>query len=122
MANWAKVNRIRRTTEKYYQANSKKGNIDIPKYDQFVTEVRADWESAGFDLNDPEDVCKLWAALAMTIAATSHILPECEGREELQGAVKVLGTYGNMTALFLREMTKNVDAPAIVFEEDTTNE
>ena len=120
MANWAKVNKIRNTIEVYYKANEAKGNIDFIKYDGFVTELRRDWENAGFNVEDAEDVYRLWAALAMTCAATAHLLTECSSKEELQGALKVLGTYGNMTGLFLREMTKYVDAPAIV--EETASE
>lgn len=116
MADWARVNKLRRTVEEYYRKNEAKGNIDFIRYDGFVTEVRRDWENAGFNCEDPEDVYKMWAALAMTCAATAHILDECKTKEELQGALKIMGTYGNMTGLFLREMTKYVDAPAI--EED----
>lgn len=114
MADWARVNKIRRTVEAYYQRNDK--NIDYPRFDLFVTEVRRDWENAGFNCEDAEDVYKMWAALAMTCAATAHMLEECKTREQMQGALAVMGTYGNMTGLFLREMTKYVDAPAI--EED----
>ena len=114
MADWARVNKIRRTVEQYYKANDAKGNIDFVRFDGFVTEVRHDWEEAGFNCEDAEDVYKMWASLAMTCAATAHLLTECSSKDELQGALKVMGTYGNMTGLFLREMTKYVNAPAIV--------
>ncbi len=114
MADWAKVNKIRNTVEQYYRKNDERGNIDFIRYDGFVTELRADWEAAGFDMTNEDDVFKLWAALAMTCAATAHLLTECDSKEELQGALKIMGTYGNMTGLFLREMTKHVNAPAIV--------
>ena len=113
MANWAKVNKLRHTVETYYKRNDAKGNIDFTRYDGFVTELRNDYTNAGFDLFDPETIYQLWAQLAITAGATAHLLSECGTREEVQGALKVMGTYGNMTGLFLREMTKNVNAPAI---------
>lgn len=116
MADWTKVNKIRRTVEMYYKRNDEKNNIDFTTYDGFVTEMRNDWERAGFDVTNPDHLYLMWAGLAMTCAATAHLMSECSSKEEVQGALKVMGTYGNMTGLFLREMTKYVDAPAIVFD------
>lgn len=115
---WSKVNKIRRTVELYYKRNDAKGNIDFTRYDGFVTEMRNDYENAGFDVNDADSLYLMWAQLALTCAATAHLLTECSDKAELQGALKVMGTYGNMTGLFLREMTKYVDAPPIEFETE----
>ncbi len=104
--NWTDVAKIRGTVERYYLRNSAKGNINIPLYDLFVTELRADFEQAGYDLTDEEDLFKLWGHLALTCAGGAHLLVECSSKEELKGALKVFGSYGNMTGLFLREMTK----------------
>lgn len=109
-ASWSEVDKIRGTVERYYLRNSAKGNINIPLYDLFVTELRLDFERAGFNLSDEDDLYKLWAHLALTCAAGAHLLPSCESKEQVAGALKVLGTYGNMTGLFLREMSKNCSA------------
>lgn len=105
--NWSDVDSIRGTVERYYLRNSAKGNINIPMYDQFVTVLRQDFERAGYNLGDETDIFKLWGHLALTCAAGAQLLTECESKDQLRGALKVFGTYGNMTGLFLREMTKN---------------
>lgn len=111
---WSDVDKIRRSVETYYQRNAAKGNINIPLYDQFVTEVRMDWERAGFDLTLDTDLFKLWGTLSLTCAAVAHMLDVCKTREEAAGAIKVVGSYGNYTGLFLREMTRFcTDVPAL---------
>ena len=111
---WSDVAKIRSTVEKYYQRNSAKGAINIPLYDLFVTEVRKDWERAGFNLADEGDLFRLWGTLSLTCAAMAHMLVECDTEEQVRGAVRVVGTYGNYTGLFLREMTKNCpEIPAV---------
>lgn len=104
---WEDVERIRRTVERYYIRNSTKDNINIPLYDLFVTETRKDWEQAGFDFTNEHDLFKLWGSLSITCSAVAHMLPECSNREQVAGALKVMGTYGNYTGLFLREMTRH---------------
>ncbi len=121
--NWADVDKIRGTVETYYKRNEMKGNINIPMYDAFVTELRKDFERASYNLSDESDLFKLWGHLSLTCAAGAHLLTECATKDQLQGALKVLGTYGNMTGLFLREMTKNCPAiPAITPVKETPSE
>lgn len=119
-ANWSDVEKIRQTVEKYYQRNEAKGNINIPLYDLFVTETRKDWERAGFDLDDEGDLFKLWGSLSLTCAAVAHMLVECENKEQMRGALKVIGTYGNYTGLFLREMSRHI--PTIPAVQEAANE
>lgn len=115
---WELHKSIRLTAERYYRKNAEQQLIDIPTFDLFVTEIRKDWERAGYDLNDERDLFKLWGALQVTCAAAAYMLKECETREEAGGALKVFGTYGNMMALFLREMTKAVPAiPVVTLDE-----
>ena len=112
---WSRMNPIRWAIEELYQHQVEAGTINIPKYDLFVTQLRGDWERAGFDLEDPADLYKLWGALNVTCAASAYMLQECKTAEQLKGAVKVCGTYGNMVGLFLREMSRYVaDVPAPV--------
>lgn len=113
---WSIHNSVRYTVERYYQRNSAANNINIPKYDQFVTQTRKDWENAGFDLTSEADLFKLWGALQVTCAAAAYLVGhELENLEQVKGAMMVMGPYGNMTGLFLREMTKNCpEIPAIV--------
>ena len=115
--NWSDVAKIRQTVEKYYQRNEEKGNINIPLYDLFVTETRKDWERAGFDLEDEGDLFKLWGSLSLTCAAVAHMLVECDSKDQVKGALKVMGTYGNYTGLFLREMTRHVKTIPALPEE-----
>lgn len=112
---WDALSKIRGTVEKYYRAQSERNNIDIPKYDLFVTEVRKDWERAGFDLTTEADLYRLWGALAVTCAAMGHMLGECKTKDELTGALRLASSYSNMIGLFLREVTKDVPGiPAAV--------
>lgn len=106
--NWTLHEKVRVTVENYFHRNTENGNIDIPLYDLFVTELRKDWERAGYNLDSEEDLFKLWGALQVACASMAYMLRECKTAEELKGALKVCGVYGNMTGLFLREMTKNV--------------
>lgn len=108
--NWSNLDRIRGSVERYYLRNAANNNINIPMYDQFVTSIRGDYEKAGFNLADEADLYKLWGNLALVCEATAQLLSECRSREELSGALRVMGTYGNMTGLFLRECTKWVPA------------
>ena len=114
---WSDVDKIRRTVDKYYQRNEEKGNINIPLYDLFVTETRKDWERAGFDLEDESDLFKLWGSLSLTCAAAAHMLSECDSAEQVRGALRVMGTYGNYTGLFLREMTRHIKTIPALPEE-----
>jgi hypothetical protein len=95
MANWAKVNKIRRTVEKYYKRNDAKGNIDFTKFDGFITEVRKDWENAGFDLSSTARTC---SRCGLPCHDLRRYRPPAGGvRDEggTPGALKVMGTYGN---------------------------
>lgn len=108
---WAIHAKVRSAVERYYQAASKEDAIDIPKYDLFVTEIRKDWEQAGYDLSSEADLFKLWGALQVTLASCGFMLQECKSHDQVRGAIKVLGTYGNMTGLFLREVSKDTAPP-----------
>lgn len=107
---WSIHNAVRLTVERYYKKHSSTNNINIPMYDQFVTATRGYWEQAGYNMYDESDLFKMWGALQIVCSATANMLSECETREQMTGALKVMGPFGNMTGLFLREMTKNVPA------------
>lgn len=106
---WSKLDKIRGVVERYYLRNSAKDNINIPKYDMFVTILRDDYTRIGFDLKDEKDIYRLWGVLKLMAEGIGSMLTtEIESNEELVGALKVAGTYGNMLGLFMREITKNV--------------
>ena len=117
---WSDVAQIRGAVERYYLRNQANDNINLPKYDQFVTVMRSDWERAGFDMSDEADILKLWGALSITCAAGAYLIGDAlSSREQMQGAARVFGIYGNMTGLFLREMTKYIPgAPPITPAEE----
>lgn len=113
---WAVHNKARASVEHYYQKHSKAGNLNIPKYDLFVTELRKDFEKAGYDLADEADLFKLWGALQVNLEAGAFVCLEELGqkRELAQAAIHTWAIFGSMSGLFLREMTKNCpNIPAI---------
>lgn len=108
---WSKMDKIRGVVERYYLRNSAKDNINIPKYDEFVTVMRNSYTNIGFDLTDERDIYRLWGVLKrMAEGIGSLLTTEIETNEELVGALKVAGTYGNMLGLFMREVTKGFPA------------
>lgn len=118
---WGLHNRARLSVENYYAKHSGAGNINIPMYDLFVTEIRKDWEQAGYNLNDEADLFKLWGSLQVSLEAGAYIMQrELKEPEQVMGAVRTWGIYGNMTGLFLREMTKN--CPLIPAIEEAASE
>jgi hypothetical protein len=108
---WSAHTKVRTAVERYYQHAAAQDAIDIPKYDLFVTQVRKDWEQAGYDLNEPDDLFKLWGMLQVTLATCAFMMIECENQEQMMGVLKVVGNYGNMMGLFLREASKGVAPP-----------
>jgi hypothetical protein len=114
MPDWDRVNAIRLAVERFHGDKEKAGQIIIPVFDTYITNVREGWEKVGFDMNNEEDVFKLWGVLSITCEAGNELLAVTENKEQFKGAIRVFGTFSNMTGLFLREMTRWLpNVPAI---------